>query len=179
MRLLSRRQWLVGAAGVLAAAISSQYLRQFFTYLQPAALPTAAPLLPVSAPFMAVSKKLTGIDKLQPDLAFALYRSLYHPQLDAQLEALLSRLDEQHGSAGPPWLEVLAQQSPPLRQLYHQLINGWYLGVVGQGDNLRCIAFENLVSYRLLHHVLLPPSYAPGPPNFWVKKPGAEVSAHG
>lgn len=88
MRLLSRRQWLVGTAGVLVVAMSSLCLRKFFDHHDPFAAPKALPSPEISARFMAVSKILTDSDRLQPDLARALYDALYHPQLDAQLEAL-------------------------------------------------------------------------------------------
>ncbi|EKV54660.1 gluconate dehydrogenase subunit [Erwinia amylovora ACW56400] len=75
------------------------------------------------------------------------------------------------GTHGAALLTLLAQQPAALRELYQTLVSGWYLGVVGPLPRPQCIAFENIVSYRLVKNSLLPPSYAPGEPNFWTRPP--------
>lgn len=191
---LSRRRWILGTAGVMVAGIGSQMLGGgVFATLAHAAPPLASAVtMPDS--FMALSKQLTGMDTLEPHLAQALYSWLHqsqnnqssnNAQLDTQLDALSSLITTHKNVVGDDLHQLLAAQPAELAQLYQQLVSGWYLGVVGQPGSQKCIGFENIVSYQLLKNNLLPPSYAPGEPNFWVNKPAAlqqnstEVIAHG
>jgi hypothetical protein len=186
---LSRRRWILGTAGVMVAGIGSQMLGGgVFTTLAHAAPPLASAVtMPDS--FMALSKQLTGMDTPEPHLGQALYSWLHqssgNAQLDTQLEALSALITTHSNVVGDDLHQLLAAQPAELAQLYQQLVSGWYLGVVGQPGSQKCIGFENIVSYRLLKNNLLPPSYAPGEPNFWVNKPAelqqnsTEVIAHG
>jgi len=182
---LSRRRMVLGTAGVLAAGIGSQRLGGgVFATLAHAAPPLASAVtMPDS--FMRLSRQLTGMDALEPHLAQALYGWLHHAKLDTQLDALLALFAEHGDVTGDSLHQLLAQQPAEMAQLYQQLVSGWYLGVVGQPGSQQCIGFENIVSYQLVKINLLPPSYAPGEPNFWIHKPAAapqntlEVNAHG
>ncbi|MBU9845068.1 sorbitol dehydrogenase family protein [Rahnella ecdela] len=182
---LSRRRWILGTAGVMVAGIGSQMLGGgVFATLAHAAPPLASAVtMPDS--FMALSKKLTGMDSLEPHLGQAIYSWLHQAQLDTQLEALSTLFTTHSNVVGDDLHQLLAAQPAELAQLYQQLVSGWYLGVVGQPGSQKCIGFENIVSYQLLKNNLLPPSYAPGEPNFWVNKPAVsqqnstEVTAHG
>jgi hypothetical protein len=189
---LSRRRWILGTAGVMVAGIGSQMLGGgVFGTLAHAAPPLASAVtMPDS--FMALSKKLTGMDSLEPHLGQALYSWLHQSQnhapntrLDTQLDALSALITTHSNVVGDDLHQLLAAQPAGLAQLYQQLVSGWYLGVVGQPGSQKCIGFENIVSYQLLKNNLLPPSYAPGEPNFWVNQPAAsqqnstEVTAHG
>ena len=186
---LSRRRLVIGTAGALAAGIGSQILGGgVFATLAHAAPPLASAVT-MPASFMTLSAQLTGMNSLEPHLAQALYSWLHqsqqNAQLDTQLDALSALLTAHSGVVGDDLHQLLAQQPAELAQLYQQLVSGWYLGVVGQPGSQKCIGFENIVSYQLLKNNLLPPSYAPGEPNFWVNKPAAlqqnstEVIAHG
>lgn len=184
----SRRRLVIGTAGILAAGISSQMLGGVLTRLAYAAPPLASAVR-MPASFMTLSAQLTGMDTLEPHLAQALYSWLHqsqnNAQLDSQLDTLSALITAHRGVVGDDLHQLLAQQPAELAQLYQQLVSGWYLGVVGQPGSQKCIGFENIVSYQLLKNNLLPPSYAPGEPNFWVNKPAAlqqnstEVIAHG
>lgn len=181
----SRRRMVIGTAGVLAAGITSQMLGGgLFATLAHAAPPLASAItMPDS--FMVLSKQLTATDNLEPHLGQALYSWLHDAKLDAQLDALSAFLTAHSDAVGDSLHQLLAQQPAELAQLYQQLVSGWYLGVVGLPGSQKCIGFENIVSYQLLKNNLLPPSYAPGEPNFWVNKPAApqhnstEITAHG
>lgn len=182
---LSRRRMVLGTAGVLAAGIGSHLLGGgVFATLAHAAPPLASAVT-MSDSFMRLSRQLTGMDALEPHLAQALYGWLHHAKLDTQLDALLALFAEHGDVTGDSLHQLLAQQPAEMAQLYQQLVSGWYLGVVGQPGSQQCIGFENIVSYQLLKNNLLPPSYAPGEPNFWIHKPAAapqntlEVNAHG
>ena len=186
---LSRRRLVIGTAGALAAGIGSQILGGgVFATLAHAAPPLASAVT-MPASFMTLSAQLTGMNSLEPHLAQALYSWLHqsqqNAQLDTQLDALSALITAHSGVVGDDLHQLLAQQPAELAQLYQQLVSGWYLGVVGQPGSQKCIGFENIVSYQLLKNNLLPPSYAPGEPNFWIHKPAAapqntlEVNAHG
>ena len=182
---LSRRRMVLGTAGVLAAGFGSQLLGGgVFATLAHATPPLASAVI-MPASFMRLSRQLTGMDTLEPHLAQSLYGWLHHAKLDTQLDALLVLINSHSGVVGDSLHELLAQQPAEMAKLYQQLVSGWYLGVVGQPGSQQCIGFENIVSYQLLKNNLLPPSYAPGEPNFWIHKPAAapqntlEVNAHG
>ncbi|EIC85007.1 sugar dehydrogenase complex small subunit [Serratia sp. M24T3] len=176
---LSRRRVVLGTASVLAAGFGSQLLgSSVFTNLALAAPPLASAIT-MPDNFMQLSKKLTAMDNLESHLGQALYSWLHHAELDAQLDALTTLLDAHSDVIGDPLHQLLAQQPAALGQLYQQLVNGWYLGVVGQPGTQVCIGFENIVSYELVKDSLLPPSYAVGEPNFWIHKPESEVATHG
>ncbi|MFU2317434.1 sugar dehydrogenase complex small subunit [Rahnella sp. PCH160] len=168
---LSRRRMVLGTAGVLAAGFGSQMLGGgVFATLAHAAPPLASAITMPDG-FMTLSKHLTGMETLEPHLGQALYSWLHDKQLDIRLDALSALLTAHDGVVGDDLHQLLAQQPAELAQLYQQLVSGWYLGVVGQPGSQKCIGFENIVSYQLLKNNLLPPSYAPGEPNFWVNKP--------
>jgi hypothetical protein len=166
---LSRRRLLTGTAGLLVAGILTQVLPGKLALAAP---PLAAAIAP-SASFNAISVKLTGIE--QPDVLLSqrLYSWLHDhfPQLDSQLDTLSALLQQQPAANGSSLLTLLSSQPKAINDLYQALVSGWYLGVVGPLPRPQCIAFENIVSYQLLRDSLLPPSYAPGQPNFWTQPP--------
>lgn len=166
---LSRRRLLTGTAGLLVAGVLAQVLPGNLALAAP---PLAAAVAP-SASFRAISITLTGL--AQPDtlLAQRLYSWLHEhvPQLDSQLDTLSTLLQQQPAANGSTLLTLLSSQPNALNDLYQALVSGWYLGVVGPLPRPQCIAFENIVSYQRVRDWLLPPSYAPGQPNFWTQPP--------
>jgi hypothetical protein len=166
---LSRRRLLTGTAGLLVAGILTQVLPGKLALAAP---PLAAAITP-SASFNAISVKLTGIEQPDALLSQRLYSWLHDhfPQLDSQLDTLSTLLQQQPAANGSSLLTLLSSQPKAINDLYQALVSGWYLGVVGPLPRPQCIAFENIVSYQLLRDSLLPPSYAPGQPNFWTQPP--------
>lgn len=166
---LSRRRLLTGTAGLLVAGILTQVLPGKLALAAP---PLAAAIAP-SASFNAISVKLTGIEQPDALLSQRLYSWLHDhfPQLDSQLDTLSTLLQQQPAANGSSLLTLLSSQPKAINDLYQALVSGWYLGVVGPLPRPQCIAFENIVSYQLLRDSLLPPSYAPGQPNFWTQPP--------
>ncbi|MFU9137098.1 sugar dehydrogenase complex small subunit [Erwinia tasmaniensis] len=166
---LTRRRLLASSAGLLAAGVLTRWLPGGAVI---AAAPQAqAFLLPDN--FLLLSRQLTGTLSPDPVLAQRLHRWLHATveDLDHSIDRLTALLAQEHGQTLP------ASLPPDLQALAHMLISGWYLGVVGR-EHPRCIGFENIVSYRLVRDSLLPPSYAPGAPNFWTKPPaeGSQVA---
>ncbi|TFZ51330.1 gluconate 5-dehydrogenase [Serratia proteamaculans] len=168
---ISRRRLVLGSAGLLVAGVMSQNLlsQTAFARSQPADIPDN---------FLAISRLLTGIPLPDPQLAQRLYTALQplFPQIERQI-GLLAELMTQHvdlnGETFQAWLQ---QQTAPLAALYHSLMTGWYLGVVGDPAKPSCIAFENIVSYQQVRGTLSPPSYCPGEPNFWTHPPRKETA---
>jgi hypothetical protein len=119
--------------------------------------------------FAAVTAHLLGSVTAQPALLQRLYQTLHdmYPVLDTQLESIASVITQQVPAASSNLRDQLVQKDAQLGELWTDLINGLYLGVVGSGFKRRCIAFENIVSYQVVSYALLPVSYAPGAPNFW------------
>ncbi|MEG3133935.1 sugar dehydrogenase complex small subunit [Rouxiella sp. T17] len=176
---LSRRRMVFGTAGILAAGFGSQLLGGNLLGNVAQAAPPLASAITMPDNFMQLSKTLTAMENLEPHLGQALYGWLHHAELDARLDALTTLINAHPGIIGEPLHQLLAQQPEALGLLYQQLVNGWYLGVVGQPGSQVCIGFENIVSYELVKESVLPPSYAVGEPNFWIHKPDSEVKTHG
>lgn len=166
---LSRRRLLTGTAGLLVAGVLTQVLPGNLAFAAP---PLAAAVAP-SASFRAISITLTGLEQPDTLLAQRLYSWLHEhvPQLDSQLDTLSTLLQQQPAANGSTLLTLLSSQPKALNDLYQALVSGWYLGVVGPLPRPQCIAFENIVSYQRVRDWLLPPSYAPGQPNFWTQPP--------
>ncbi|MBA0034816.1 gluconate 5-dehydrogenase [Pantoea sp. BIGb0393] len=169
MMTLSRRRLLTGTAGLLVAGVLTQVLPGNLAFAAP---PLAAAVAP-SASFRAISITLTGLEQPDTLLAQRLYSWLHEhvPQLDSQLDTLSTLLQQQPAANGSTLLTLLSSQPKALNDLYQALVSGWYLGVVGPLPRPQCIAFENIVSYQRVRDWLLPPSYAPGQPNFWTQPP--------
>ncbi|CAH0161833.1 gluconate 5-dehydrogenase [bacteria symbiont BFo1 of Frankliniella occidentalis] len=169
MITLSRRRLLTGTAGLLVAGVLAQVLPASLAFASP---PLAAAVAP-SASFRAISVRLTAFDQPDALLSQRLYSWLHDhfPLLDSQLDTLNTLLQQQPDANGSALLTLLAAQPKALNDLYQALVSGWYLGVVGPLPRPQCIAFENIASYRLVRDSLLPPSYAPGQPDFWTQPP--------
>ncbi len=159
---LTRRRLLASSAGLLAAGVLTRWLPG--GAVNAAAPQAQAFLLPDN--FLLLSRQLTGTTSPDPLLAQRLHRWLHATveDLDYNVDRLTALLAKENGQTLP------ASLPPDLQALAHMIISGWYLGVVGS-EHPRCIGFENIVSYQLVRDSLLPPSYAPGAPNFWTQPP--------
>ncbi len=170
---LTRRRLLTGSAGLIVAGVLSQTLSGRYALASP---PLASAVAP-SAGFNTISVLITGQDKPDALLAQRLYSWLaaHTSGLDSQLDTLSTLLQQQPEANGSTLLSLLKSQPENINTLYQSLVSGWYLGVVGPLPRPDCIAFENIVSYQLLRQSVLPPSYAPGQPGFWVQPPAGRV----
>jgi hypothetical protein len=164
----SRRRLLgYGGAMIVTASIGGKFVMQV---AQAATVPVAVTPPVFAEPsdaFLSLSRTLTGYANPDRGLARRLYGELSknHPDIDQASAQIATRLAA--NGTGPL---VLADQ-PALAELYHQMLGGWYLGVIGTALAPRCIAFENIISYRVVEPSLSPPSYCAGQPNFWVIQP--------
>ena len=128
----------------------------------------ASPNAAAKQTFWDVSKRLTGLRRptLLGDQVYSILSEIY------DVDAKLGVIKELLGSGlGDPGCVSRCGPEPSLAALTDDLIAGWYLGVVGPPDKRRCIAFENIVSYRLVEKHLQIPSYCGGAPGFWRAPP--------
>jgi Membrane bound FAD containing D-sorbitol dehydrogenase. len=155
----SRRRLL---AGLLTAYTAS---------LIPWALAQPAPHADRGA-FTALSAILVGRQVLDAALANRIYDATVaaNPQFPADVQALLTLINERH--IDPQQLQgVLDGEHSPLAPLPRQILGAWALGVVGSGENARCVAYETTLDAVIVADVLKPPTYAYGAYGSWSAKP--------
>jgi hypothetical protein len=50
-------------------------------------------------------------------------------------------------------------------------MSAWYLGIVGEGEHARAVAYESALNAAAVADVLAPPSYCTGEYGSWSRKP--------
>ncbi|CFQ30979.1 sugar dehydrogenase complex small subunit [Yersinia bercovieri] len=112
--------------------------------------------------FMLVSRALTGKRQLNGQIGQRIYQILLGKigGFDQKL-ALLQLLP-----AGEP-----AQWPPLQQQIARQILQGWYIGVIGEGADAAVISFENALMFDAVSDVLVIRSYCPNRPGYWAAKP--------
>jgi hypothetical protein len=127
---------------------------------------------PGYAAFVAVSQYLTGHPMLDAALAARAFNALVADDQDFANQ--VDRLDSLISSQKPDPLTLqssLDSAKSPLASIPRKIVKAWYLGVVGDGDRARCIAFENNLTNRAVADHLRPPSYCFGAYGSWTQKP--------
>ncbi|TAN03373.1 MAG: hypothetical protein EPN36_13010 [Rhodanobacteraceae bacterium] len=134
---------------------------------------------PVAAPehgaFMALSALLAGRRSLDAGLAARLFDALsaMYPHFTADARALLAQINQQH--IDPAQLQsTLDGAHSPLAPLPRRIMRAWCLGLVGEGEATKCVAYENALNAVIVADVLKPPTYAYGEYGSWAKPPLAE-----
>lgn len=125
--------------------------------------------------FLAVSAILVGQTALDAALGNRLHAALAtaSPHFDADAQALLTLIDNQH--IDPAKLQAtLDAAGSPLAALPRTVMRAWCLGLVGEGEATRCIAYEEALDAVMVADVLKPPTYAYGPYGSWSKPPIAK-----
>lgn len=122
--------------------------------------------------FLAVSAVLAGRKTLDEAQARRLYDALTadDPGFPAATSALLALINER--SIDPLRLQgVLDAEHSALAPLPRRIATAWYLGVVGDGERARVVAFETALNAVAVADVLKPPTYCYGVYGSWAKKP--------
>lgn len=122
--------------------------------------------------FLAISAILAGRQSLDSALAKRLYDALvaYDPGFPTAASALLTLINEQ--KIDPIQLQKrLDAEHSALAPLPRMIVTAWFMGIVGEGDRARCIAYENALNAVIVEDVLTPPTYAYGVYGSWSKKP--------
>ncbi|HEU4698417.1 MAG TPA: sugar dehydrogenase complex small subunit [Gemmatimonadales bacterium] len=129
---------------------------------------SGAPGPPELATFMAVSRRLTGKRDLDPAFGAQLYAAFARtdPAVTASLTALATLLGPDGAAVGPG----LARAPQPLRAAAQRLLRGWYLGLVGEGDATRCVAYETILGYRPVADVVVMQTFCRGRPGYWTAR---------
>lgn len=123
------------------------------------------------AAFLAVSHVLTGRPMLDDGLGARLYDAFaaYDARFAVAVTELNQLLDEHGGSLDG--LKAALERAPQQAQLARLIVTGWYTGIVGDGEKMRCIAYENALNAAIVSDVLRPPGYCYGPYGSWAREP--------
>jgi hypothetical protein len=130
--------------------------------------------------FIAVSAILLGRTSLDEASATRLYDALAadDPGFPAAVQALLTFIND--GQIDPAQLQATLDQrqtalapplAPALAPLPRKIVTAWYLGVVGEGEQARCLAYETSLMTMVVGDRLRPPTYAYGSYGSWTSKP--------
>lgn len=124
-----------------------------------------------SADFLRLSEFLTGGKPLAAGLATRYQASL--AKHDPKFSASVGDLQRYVGEAKAADIdELLARPdlSEPLRKSITQIVSAWYLGIVGNDDDVELISYADALMYRPTIDVIVVPSYGGGPDS-WGQKP--------
>ena len=151
-------------------AVLSGFIGGFVASLVPWSL--AAPADVEQASFLAVSAILVGramLDANQADRLFAALKA-NDAGFVAATRDLLTYVNDR--KVDPLKLQaMLDEEKSPLARLPRTIAAAWWLGIVGDGDKARSLAFEKALNAQLVSDVLKPPTYAYGPYGSWARKP--------
>lgn len=122
--------------------------------------------------FMALSAILVGRQSLDAAQGQRLHDALVAEDagFPAAAQALLEMIESRQ--IDPMQLqETLDAEDSPLAALPRRIATAWYMGIVGEGANARCLAFETALNAQAVADVLRPPTYAYGAYGSWTSKP--------
>ncbi len=122
--------------------------------------------------FLALSAILVGRQSLDKALAKRFYDGLIAEDngFAAAAKSLLTLINQQQ--LDPMALQAaLDSAHPELARLPRRIVRAWYVGVVGEGINERCLAYENTLMNEVVKKELRPPTYAYGAPGSWSEPP--------
>ncbi|PUA19857.1 sugar dehydrogenase complex small subunit [Glaciimonas sp. PCH181] len=122
--------------------------------------------------FVAVSAILAGRQALDAVQAKRLYDALTADDsaFPAAARALLALINER--KIDPLALQkTLDDEHSPLAAVPRKIVTAWCMGIVGDGEKARCIAYETALNAVIVEDVLKPPTYAYGVYGSWAKKP--------
>lgn len=160
---ISRRSVLGAvAAGALLAAGGGALL---------GGVPTAFAAPVPADDFLRLSEFLTGGKPLQAALAARYQATL--AKFDAKFDessAALQRYVADAKAANIDELLARPDLSEPLKQSITQIVSAWYLGIVGDDNNVELVAYVDALMYRPTIDVIVVPSYGGGPDS-WGQKP--------
>jgi hypothetical protein len=122
--------------------------------------------------FLALSAILAGRQSFDSAQAQRLYAALVanDPGFPAAAKGLLDMIEQR--KIDPMQLQkTLDDEKSPLKLVPGRIVTAWYMGIVGDGANARCVAFETALNAQVVADMLKPPTYAYGAYGSWAKKP--------
>ena len=160
-----------------AGRVSRRRLLQGMGVLAAASVVPAFPSYASASPdedFTKISTLLTGKAQLPENFTRVLTSAF--PRIDSNFSSKVSRLlqwVEQHSPNASEISSKLAADSSvaDIAHLPADILTGWYLGIVGKGDQAICVAYVEALANQLVADVLRPPTYAYGAYGSWAAKP--------
>lgn len=122
--------------------------------------------------FVALSAIIVGRQSLDSDQAQRLYTAFVErfPSFPATVSALLELINSKQIS--PMMLQkALDTGHPELAALPRSIATAWIVGVVGDGNDAICLAYETAFMSDIVKDKLNPPSYAYGAYGSWESNP--------
>jgi hypothetical protein len=159
---ISRRTLLKASATALGVAVLGASMQRMVQLADAVATATA-----LSADkFMAASKCLIQ-HGLSPDVGARMAGILYAkiPTLDADLEAILFIAREKNFKVVEDFFDALPDGQ--VKETAHQIIFGWYAGVVDESPNAEVFAYEQALMYQPTKDAVALPTYSFNGPDHW------------
>ncbi|MBS0456016.1 MAG: hypothetical protein JSS44_01625 [Proteobacteria bacterium] len=125
--------------------------------------------------FVALSAILVGRRMLDAEQGRRLHDALaaIEPGFDADCQVLLNQIDSQR--IDPAMLQsVLDAGHANVAPLPRKIMRAWCLGLVGEGEATRCLAYEQALDAVVVGDVLRPPTYAYGAYGSWSRPPASK-----
>jgi len=116
--------------------------------------------------FMAASRCLIQ-HGLSPDVGARMVGILHAkiPTLDADLDAIISTAREKNSKVVEDFFDALPDGH--VKESAHQIIFGWYAGVVDESPSAEVFAYEEALMYQPTKDAVALPTYSFNGPNHW------------
>jgi fructose 5-dehydrogenase small subunit len=116
--------------------------------------------------FMAASRCLIQ-HGLSPDVGARMAGILYAkiPTLDADLDAIISTARQKNSKAVEDFFDALSDGH--VKNSAHQIIFGWYAGVVDESPTAEVFAYEQALMYQPTKDAVALPTYSFNGPDHW------------
>jgi hypothetical protein len=124
--------------------------------------------------FTKLSTLLTGKSQLPENFTRVLLAAF--SRIDSSFSSKTSRLQQwiEHNTVSANEISSKLAADPSVADLAHlptDILTGWYLGVVGKGDNAICVAYIEALANQVVADKLRPPTYAYGAYGSWAAQP--------
>ena len=159
---ISRRTLLKASASTLGLAVILSSIRKIAQATDAVVKTTA-----ISAEkFMAASKCLIQ-HELSPNVGARMAVILYAriPTLDADLDAIIGTAREKNSKVVEDFFEALPDGH--VKDSAHQIIFGWYAGVVDESPSAEVFAYEEALMYQPTKDAVALPTYSFNGPDHW------------
>ena len=159
-----RRTLLKAGATALGVAV----LRASMQKVVPAASAVETATAVSVDKFMAASRYLIQ-HGLSPDVGARMVGILYVkiPTLDADLDTIISTAREKNSKVVEDFFDALPDGH--VKESAHQIIFGWYAGVVDESPTAEVFAYEEALMYQPTKDAVALPTYSFNGPNHWTE----------
>jgi hypothetical protein len=125
--------------------------------------------------FQALSAILCGRSALDAALGARLYDALTADDREFTHKASALLHDIEQRKLDPLQLQAtLDAEKSPLAAVPRAIVTAWYMGIVGEGEHARVLAYEDAVNAEVVADVLKPPTYCYGRYGSWTRKPASQ-----